>query len=71
MRGLIESYCNSCGLLIAASPKRGVLDLVEKIHTCPVYCNYGSVDHSPGKKPELSENGHQRTIDRNRPPRLR
>lgn len=37
---LLESYCNSCGLLVAASPKRRFLDLAEKVHICPVYCNY-------------------------------
>jgi hypothetical protein len=57
MHELIESYCNSCGLLIAASPRRGVLDIVEKIHTCPVYCNYGLEVRSSRKKTEQIGNG--------------
>jgi hypothetical protein len=38
--GLVASYCKSCGLLIAASPWRKTLDLMEKIHKCPVYFSY-------------------------------
>jgi hypothetical protein len=30
---LIESYCLACGLLIAASPRRRVLAIMEKLHT--------------------------------------
>jgi hypothetical protein len=37
---LIESYCAHCGLLIAASPRRRVLSVMEKIHACPVYFFY-------------------------------
>jgi hypothetical protein len=37
---LIESYCHGCGLLIAASPRRRVLALMEKLHQCPVYFHY-------------------------------
>jgi hypothetical protein len=33
--GLVASYCRGCGLLIAASPKRKTLDLMEKLHQCP------------------------------------
>lgn len=37
---LIESYCKSCGLLIAASPHRRIIQIMERIHECPVYCCY-------------------------------
>jgi len=37
---LIESYCNGCGLLIAASPRRRILAVMEKLHHCPVYFRY-------------------------------
>jgi len=37
---LIESYCKSCGLLIAASPRMHILKVMESVHTCPVYCFY-------------------------------
>lgn len=37
---LIESYCVSCGLLIAASPRRRILTVMEKLHQCPVYFHY-------------------------------
>jgi hypothetical protein len=37
---LIESYCHGCGLLIAASPRRRVLTIMEKLHHCPVYFRY-------------------------------
>jgi len=37
---LIESYCSACGLLIAASPRRQVLAIMEKLHRCPVYFRY-------------------------------
>jgi hypothetical protein len=38
--GLVASYCKGCGLLIAASPKRKTLDVMEKVHKCPVYFHY-------------------------------
>jgi hypothetical protein len=37
---LIESYCVACGLLIAASPRRRILAVMEKLHECPVYFHY-------------------------------
>ena len=37
---LIESYCFGCGLLIAASPRIGILSVMERLHTCPVYFRY-------------------------------
>ena len=37
---LIESYCPACGLLIAASPRPRVLQILERIHACPVYFQY-------------------------------
>lgn len=37
---LIESYCPGCGLLIAASPSRKILGIMEKLHACPVYFRY-------------------------------
>lgn len=37
---LIESYCLACGLLIAASPRRKILSVMEKLHQCPVYFHY-------------------------------
>jgi hypothetical protein len=37
---LIESYCLACGLLIAASPRRKILGVMEKLHKCPVYFHY-------------------------------
>jgi hypothetical protein len=38
--GLVASYCKGCGLLIAASPKRKTLDVMERVHECPVYFHY-------------------------------
>jgi|GEM_PF-2551436 hypothetical protein len=38
--GLVASYCKSCGLLIAASPTRRTLDVMENLHKCPVYFHY-------------------------------
>jgi len=38
--GLVASYCKGCGLLIAASPKRKTLDIMEDVHECPVYFHY-------------------------------
>ena len=38
--GLVASYCKGCGLLIAASPKRKTLDVMEDVHQCPVYFHY-------------------------------
>lgn len=35
--GLVESYCNGCGLFIAASPRRRVLEIMEEMHRCPAY----------------------------------
>jgi 5-methylcytosine-specific restriction endonuclease McrA len=37
---LVESYCHTCGLLIAASPQRRVLAIMERLHRCPVYFRY-------------------------------
>jgi hypothetical protein len=37
---LIESYCAGCGLLIAASPLRNILSIMERLHECPVYFHY-------------------------------
>ena len=37
---LIESYCAGCGLLIAASPFRKILTVMENLHHCPVYFHY-------------------------------
>jgi hypothetical protein len=42
--GLVASYCKGCGLLIAASPRRKTLDMMEVLHHCPVYFHY---DQSP------------------------
>jgi len=38
--GLVASYCKGCGLLIAASPRRKTLDMMETLHHCPVYFHY-------------------------------
>jgi hypothetical protein len=38
--GLVASYCKGCGLLIAASPRRKTLDVMETLHHCPVYFHY-------------------------------
>jgi hypothetical protein len=38
--GLVASYCKGCGLLIAASPTRKTLDVMENLHECPVYFHY-------------------------------
>jgi hypothetical protein len=38
--GLVASYCKGCGLLVAASPKRKTLDVMEELHQCPVYFHY-------------------------------
>jgi hypothetical protein len=46
--GLVASYCKGCGLLIAASPKRKTLDVMENLHECPVYFHY---EHTP--EPEI------------------
>jgi len=37
---LIESYCPSCELLIAASPRKNILDVMERLHRCPVHYRY-------------------------------
>jgi len=37
---LVESYCEGCGLLIAASPSKKILAVMEKLHKCPVYFRY-------------------------------
>jgi hypothetical protein len=37
---LVELYCKGCGLLIAASPSRKILAIMEKLHSCPVYFRY-------------------------------
>ena len=37
---LVESYCPGCGLLIAASPSRKILSIMERLHVCPVYFRY-------------------------------
>jgi hypothetical protein len=37
---LIKSYCKGCGLLIAASLRRRILVVMEKLHECPVYFHY-------------------------------
>jgi len=38
--GLVASYCKGCGLFIAPSPRRKILDMMEIIHHCPVHFNY-------------------------------
>jgi hypothetical protein len=38
--GLIESYCASCGLLVAASQNKAFLEVAESAHICPVYLHY-------------------------------
>lgn len=37
---LIESYCPGCELLIAASPHKNILAIIEKLHKCPAYHGY-------------------------------
>jgi hypothetical protein len=37
---LLESYCEGCGLLIAASPLATILTVMERMHVCPVYFRY-------------------------------
>ncbi|HKW75229.1 MAG TPA: hypothetical protein VJN64_06860 [Terriglobales bacterium] len=37
---LVESYCPACELLIAASPSRKVLEVMENLHECPVHFRY-------------------------------
>jgi len=32
---LIEAYCPSCGMFIAASPKEQILEMLEAMHCCP------------------------------------
>lgn len=44
---LIESYCPACGLLIAASPRPGVLASMERIHNCPVHGYYPRSPYAP------------------------
>jgi hypothetical protein len=46
---LIESYCEGCGLLIAASPRTQILAVIERLHTCPVYFRY------PPRRAEATE----------------
>ena len=45
--GLVASYCRGCGLLIAASPRRKTLDIMENVHHCPVYFHY---EHQPERE---------------------
>jgi hypothetical protein len=49
---LLESYCEGCGLLIAASPWPNLLSKLERIHTCPVRGHYEA--GSPLPKPPQS-----------------
>jgi hypothetical protein len=44
---LLESYCEGCGLLIAASPWPNLLSKVERIHTCPVRGHYEAGTSAP------------------------
>jgi hypothetical protein len=37
---LVESYCPGCELLIAASPSRRILTIMETLHECPVQYRY-------------------------------
>lgn len=49
---LIESYCPSCELLIAASPRKQILDVMERLHHCPVHYRY----------PKKTEEGKSRVV---------
>jgi hypothetical protein len=53
---LLESYCEGCGLLIAASPWPNLLSKVERIHTCPVRGHYeaGSSPPKPAQSVQQS-----------------
>lgn len=48
--GLIESYCASCGLLVAASRNSAFLQVAESAHICPVYLHYPQP--APRKAPQ-------------------
>lgn len=37
---LMISRCLSCGLIVAASSDRRILQVAEELHHCPVYLNY-------------------------------
>ena len=37
---LVISRCLSCGLIVAASADRRILQVAEESHHCPVYFNY-------------------------------
>jgi hypothetical protein len=37
---LMISRCMSCGLIVAASTDRRILQVAEESHHCPVYLNY-------------------------------
>jgi hypothetical protein len=49
--GLVASYCKGCGLLIAASPRRKTLDVMEDSHQCPVYFHYEQATEEKGAAP--------------------
>lgn len=46
--GMVQSYCRTCGLIVAASSHLEILEMVETMHTCPVYQNYAAGD---GRRP--------------------
>lgn len=48
---LLESYCEACGLLVAASPWPALLDIAENVHICPVHGHY-EAGSSPPKPPQ-------------------
>ncbi|MGH9523688.1 MAG: hypothetical protein ACRD3E_14260 [Terriglobales bacterium] len=37
---LVVSRCLNCGLIVAASADRRILQIAEESHHCPVYFNY-------------------------------
>jgi hypothetical protein len=37
---LVVSRCLNCGLIVAATTDRRILQLAEELHHCPVYLNY-------------------------------
>lgn len=37
---LVVSRCLNCGLIVAASADRRILQVAEESHHCPVYFNY-------------------------------
>ena len=60
--GLIESYCASCGLLVAASQNKAILAVAESAHVCPVYLHYAQPPQRKG--PQRIRRAQQKPVEK-------